>query len=149
MCLEGVFPHAVSTRRDSCVRIYAPLTLASPSRKKKKIQSNRGGGGGGGGQLSTWTKRGAFELTHGSAYIIGWFSGLPDSLISTYMAQFMGCVIGKIHYGLKVVFCLRHFIAFHYHHYARLLTGTEYIFRVSCRGVFTMLLVLSITFYFH
>ena len=48
-------------------------------------------------------------------------------LISTYIAQFMGCVIGRIHYGLKVVFCFRHFTAFHYHHYTRLLTGTEYI----------------------
>ena len=38
----------------------------------------------------------------------------------------MGCVIGRIHYGLKVVFCFRHFTAFHYHHYARLLTATEY-----------------------
>ena len=62
-----------------------------------------------------------------SACIIGWWSGLPDSLISTYIAQFIGCVIGKIHYGLKVVFCFRHFTAFHYHHYTRLLTGTEYI----------------------
>ena len=30
-------------------------------------------------------------------------------------------------YGPKVVFCLRHFTAIHYHHCARLLTGTEYI----------------------
>ena len=53
-------------------------------------------------------------------------------------------------YGLKVVFCFRHFTALHYHHCARLLTGTEYIFcRVSCGGVFNMLLVLSITLYFH
>ena len=33
VCLEGVFPHSVSTRRDPCVRVYAPLTLACPSRK--------------------------------------------------------------------------------------------------------------------
>ena len=65
----------------------------------------------------------------------------------------MGCVICRIHFGLKVVFCFRHFTAFHYHHFARLLTGIEYIYinvcTVSCRGVFNMLLVLSITFYFH
>ena len=30
VCLEGVFPHSVSTWRDSCVRVYAPLTLAPP-----------------------------------------------------------------------------------------------------------------------
>ena len=42
-------------------------------------------------------------------------------------------------------------VYFHYHHYARLLTGTEHInvCRVSCGGVSNMLLVLSITFYFH
>ena len=39
----------------------------------------------------------------------------------------MGCFIGRIHYGLKVVFCFKHFTAFHYHHYARLLTSTEYV----------------------
>ena len=44
---------------------------------------------------------GAFELTHGSACIIGWLSGLPVSLISTYIAQFMGCVIGRIHMILR------------------------------------------------
>ena len=27
-------------------------------------------------------------------------------LISTYIAQFKGCVMGRIHYGLKFVFCL-------------------------------------------
>ena len=91
---------------------YAPLTL----------KSNKG-----------WPSsplepsEGAFELTHGSACIIGWYSGLPDSLISTYIAQFMRCAIGRIHYDLKVVFCFWHFTAFHYHHYTILLTGTEYI----------------------
>ena len=62
LCLEGVFPYSVSTRQDSCVRVYAPLTLAPPSRKEQ----NRTGVT----QLSTWTKWGAFELTHGSACII-------------------------------------------------------------------------------
>ena len=57
MCLEGVFPHSVSTWRDSCVRVYAPLTQA-PHTLTKKTKSNGAGGGGGGGQLSTWTKRG-------------------------------------------------------------------------------------------
>ena len=27
VCLEGVFPHSVSTRRYPCVMVYAPLTL--------------------------------------------------------------------------------------------------------------------------
>ena len=51
--------------------------------------------------LSTWTKWGEFELTHGSACIIGWSSGLLDSLVATYIAQFMGCVIGRIHMALR------------------------------------------------
>ena len=38
VCLEGVFPHSVSTWRDSCVRVYAPLTLAPPHEKQNKIE---------------------------------------------------------------------------------------------------------------
>ena len=85
-----------------------------------------------------------------SACIIGWLSRLPDNSISTSIAQFMWFVIGRIHYGLKVVFCFRRFTAFHYHHYARLLTDIEHInvCRVSCGSVSNMLLVLSITFIF-
>ena len=49
-------------------------------------------------------------------------------------------------YGLKVVFCFRHLTTFHYHHYIRLHVN---VCRVSCGCVFNMLLVLSITFYFH
>ena len=74
-----------------------------------------------------WTREGAFELTHWSACIIGWKSGLLDILISPYIAQFMRCVIGRIYYGLKVVFCFRHFTAYHSHHDARLLTGSEHM----------------------
>ena len=42
-------------------------------------------------------------------------------------------------------------IVFHYHHYTRLIAGTEHInvCRVSCGGVSNILLVLSITFYFY
>ena len=115
VCLEGVSPHSVSTRWDPCVMVCAPLTLASPSRENIIEQRVT--------RLSTWAKRGTFELTKGSACIIG----LSDSLISPYIAQFFGCVIGWIHYGLKVVFCFRHFTASHYHHYARLLTGIEHM----------------------
>ena len=39
VCLVGVFPHSVSTRRDPCVRVCAPLTLASPLTTK---QNRRG-----------------------------------------------------------------------------------------------------------
>ena len=51
VCLEGVFPHSVSTRRDPCVRVYAPLTLAPPREKTKSNRVTR---------LSTCTKRGGF-----------------------------------------------------------------------------------------
>ena len=40
--LEGVFPHSVSTRRAPCVRVYAPLTLATPSRENKIEQGCSG-----------------------------------------------------------------------------------------------------------
>ena len=40
VCLEGVVPHSVSTRRDPCVKVYASLTLALPLARKTK--SNRG-----------------------------------------------------------------------------------------------------------
>ena len=119
VCLVGVFPHSVSTRWDPRVRVYAPLTLASPLTRKQN--SNRGD------PALFDPSEGAFELTYGSACIIGWQSGLLDGLISTYIVQFMGCVIGRIHYGLKVVFCLRHFTAFHYHHHTRLLMDIDHM----------------------
>ena len=59
MCLEGMFPHSVSTRRDPCVKVYAP-----PSRENTIEQ--------GWPRSLLAPSEGAFELTHGSAYIIGW-----------------------------------------------------------------------------
>ena len=64
VCLEGVFPHFVSTMRDPFVRVYAPLTLAPPSRENKIEQGWRGS--------PLAPSEGAFELTHGFACIIGW-----------------------------------------------------------------------------
>ena len=51
VCLVGVFSHSVMTRRDPCVRVYAPLTLASPLTSKQ----NRTGVV---TRLSSWAKRG-------------------------------------------------------------------------------------------
>ena len=62
VCLEGVFPHSVNTRRDPCVRVYAPSRWLSPCGKTK---TNRG-------DSLLAPSEGAFELTHGSACIIGW-----------------------------------------------------------------------------
>ena len=43
VCLEGVFLHSVRTWRDSCVRVYAPLTPPPPPPSwKKQTKSNRG-----------------------------------------------------------------------------------------------------------
>ena len=44
VCLVGVFPDSVSTRRDSCIRVDAPLMLASPLTKKNKIEQGWGWG---------------------------------------------------------------------------------------------------------
>ena len=100
--------HSVCTWRDPCVRVYVPL----PSRHEKTKSK---GWPGSPLEPSEW----GFELTQGSACINGWKSGWLDILISPCIAQFIGCVVGRIHYGLKVVFCFRHFTAFHYHHDAR------------------------------
>ena len=90
VCLVGMFPHSVSTRRDPCIRVYVPLTLPTPLTRKQNRRGDRA--------LYLSQARGAFELTHWSACIIGWKSGLLDILISPYIAQFMGCVIGRIHW---------------------------------------------------
>ena len=64
----------------------------------------------------------------------------------------MGLVIGRIHYGLKVVFC---FVTYYCLPLSSLCKTTHRhwihinVCRVSCGGVVNMLLVLSITFYFH
>ena len=55
VCLEGVVPHSVSTRRDPCVKVYASLTLALPlARKQNRTRVTR---------LSTCTKRGGVWTT--------------------------------------------------------------------------------------
>ena len=64
VCLVGVFPHSVNTRRDHCVRVCAPLTLASSLTRKQK--SNWGWPG-----CPLEPSEGAFELTHGSAVLLG------------------------------------------------------------------------------
>ena len=56
------------------------------------------------------------------------------------------------HYGLKVVFCLRHFTAYHHHHNWWVLQALKIrkcLWSLSCGGVPNMLLVLPITFHFH
>ena len=89
--LKGVFPHSVNTWRDSCVRIYAPLTLASPL--SKKTNSSR--------------RDPALHLNQARAHL-NWRMGLP-----AFLGGNLGCrivylycaVYGVCHrqntYGLK------------------------------------------------
>ena len=118
VCLVGVFPHSVSTWRDPCARVYVPLTLPPPLRKNKIEGVTR---------LPTWAKRGgiwtdAWVCLH--YWVEIWAAGF------FLMLQFMGCVIGRIHYGLKVVFCFRHFTASHYHHDAHVNAYKVYLVEV-------------------
>ena len=57
VCLVGVFPHSVSTWRDPCVRVCEFLTLASPLTRRQSRTLD--------------PSEGTFELTDGSACIIG------------------------------------------------------------------------------
>ena len=94
----------------------------------------------------------AYQLTHGSACIIRWQAGLPDILISPYIAQFMGGVTDMIHYGLKVEFCFRYLlppIIILMQDCSQALNSCKCLQSLSCECVLKMLLVLSITFYSH
>ena len=64
VCLVGLFPHSVNTRRDPCVRVYYPSRWVPPSRENK-IRT-------GGDPAQFDPSEGGFELTYGSACIIGW-----------------------------------------------------------------------------
>ena len=126
VCLEGVFPHYVSTRWDPCLRVYAPLTLALPPPTPLARKQNRTGVT----RLSTCTKRwgiwtDAWVCLH--YWVVSWVAGWFNFQISTCIAKSMGYVIYRIHYGLKVVLYFRHFTVFHYHHYARFIADIEHI----------------------
>ena len=66
VCLEGVFPHFVSTRRDPSVRVvYAPLALPPSLSRENKIEQ-------GWPRSPLAPSEGEFQLTHRSDCIIGW-----------------------------------------------------------------------------
>ena len=119
VCLVGVFPHSVSTWWYPCVRVYVPLTLP-PSLTRK--QNRRGDPA-----LYLSRERGHLNWRMGLPALLGGNLGCWVFLISPHIAQFMVYVMGRIHYGLKVVFCFRHLTVSHYHHDARLLTGVEHM----------------------
>ena len=119
VCLVGVFPYSVSTWRYPCVRVCVPFTLAFPSRENKIEQGVT--------RLSTWPRRRGIRTDvwvcmH--CWVVIWVAGYFN--FPLYCTVY-GCVIGRIHYGLKVLFCFRHFTPSHYHHNAWLLTGVEHM----------------------
>ena len=61
VCLVGMFPHSVSTRRDPCIRVYAPL---APPLARKQNQT-------GVTRLSTCTKRGGIWTDMGLSALLG------------------------------------------------------------------------------
>ena len=74
VCLVGVFPHSIGTRRDPCVRVCAPLKLAFPSLENK----NRTGVT----RPSTWAKWGgiwtdAWVCHH--YWVVIWVAGYSNS----------------------------------------------------------------------
>ena len=124
VCLEGVFPHFVSTWRDSCVKGYAPPppphAVSPPLSKKNKIEQGR--------------PSSPLEPSDGH---LNWRMGLPALLGGIWVSgksnfHLYCAVYGVCHRqntsALTVVFCFRHFTAFQYHHYARWLTGNEHIY---------------------
>ena len=78
-------------------------------------------------RLCTWIKRGGI-WTDASVCLHNWVViwVAEESNFHLYCTVY-GCVIDRIHYGLKVVFGFRHFTTSHYLHYTRLPTGTECI----------------------
>ena len=97
VCLVGVFPHSVSKRRDPCIRICAPLTLAPPSRENKfELGVTR---------LSTWAKWGGV-WTDAWVCLHYWVVIL---VVGYFNFPLYCTVYGVCHYGLKVVrtlYCL-------------------------------------------
>ena len=119
VCLVGVFPNSVSILSDPRVRACVSLmNWSPPSRENNIVQGVT--------RFSTWAKRGgiwtdARVCVH--YWVVIWVAGYCDPPTS-YCTVF-GVCHGQETYGLKVVFCFRHFTASHYHHYARVLTGVE------------------------
>ena len=126
-CLEGVFPHSVSTRRDPCVRIYAAVPHAgSPSHENTK--QNRTGGD----PAFQWNQaRGHLNWRMGLPSLLAGNLGRRVVLFSLILHSLWGCFIGRIHY------------CFHYHHYARLI----FRFRSWSNGVRCMSLCILIHIY--
>ena len=84
------------------------LTIDTPLTRKNNVQGVT--------RFSTWAKRGGI-WTDARVCLYYW--------VVIWVCTVFGVCHGQDTYGLKVVFCFRHFTASHYHHYARVLTGIE------------------------
>ena len=120
VCPVGVFPLSVSIWSDPCVRacvLCTPRELASSRSRENIVQGVT--------RFSTWAKRGGIWIDARVClhyWVVIWVAGYCNPPL--YCTVF-GVCHGQDTYGLKVVFCFRHFTAYHYHHYARVLTGVE------------------------
>ena len=96
--------------------------------------------------------RGHFNWRTGQPALLGgnlgcWILWPPPPPPSLYCRVF-GVCHGQDTYGLKVVYCFRHFTASHIHNYSRVeraLKTCKRLLSLSCGCVSNMLLVLSIT----
>ena len=97
--------------------VYPSWTGVPPSRENNIVQGVT--------RFSTWAKRrgiwtDARVCLH--YWMVIWVVGYCNLPL---LLHIFGLCHGQDTYGLKVVFCFRHFTASHYHHYASVLTGVE------------------------
>ena len=109
MCLEGVFPHSVSTKWDPCVRVYVPLTLPPSPRPHEKINLR-----GGDPALHLSQARGHLNWriglpvllgSHLGCWIVHWFPLILHSLWAVSHAEYI--------MALRPYSVFRHFTAFY------------------------------------
>ena len=103
-------------------------------------------------RLATWAKWGGIWTDARVClhyWVVNWFAGYFNS---PYIAQFMGCVISRIHYGLRSYSAsdiLLPTIIIIIEECSQALKICKCLWSLSCGGVSNKLLVLSITFHFH
>ena len=119
VCLVGVVPNSVSTRWDLCVRVYASLTLASPSKRKKIEQGVT--------RLFIKPSEVIFELTYGSACIIAYTFRENREFVFIVIVQLMMSANSPITFGLQNVFVCLYIKPSQYHHCANFSEDIELI----------------------
>ena len=120
VCLVGMCPHYVSIWSDPWIGACIPLMYWRPPTRENNIVQ-------GVARFSTWAKRGCIGVeTRVCLHYMVVIGVAGYCNIPLYCTVF-GVYHGHDTYGLKVVFCLRHFTTSHCHNYARVLTGVEYL----------------------